>query len=63
MTIDDIKMLIASDKSRTLELKKTTGGLKVTLGMCSSQCRGGLIFGITIDQEVTNSTQREFTLA
>jgi len=28
MTIDDIKVLIASDESRTLELKKTTGELK-----------------------------------
>lgn len=28
MTIDDIKKLIASDESRTLELKKTTGELK-----------------------------------
>lgn len=28
MTIDDIKALIASDESKTLELKKTTGELK-----------------------------------
>lgn len=28
MTIDAIKALIASDESRTLELKKTTGELK-----------------------------------
>ena len=28
MTLDDIKKLIASDESRTLELKKTTGELK-----------------------------------
>ena len=28
MPIDDIKSLIASDESRTLELKKTTGELK-----------------------------------
>ena len=28
MTIDDIKALIATDESRTLELKKTTGELK-----------------------------------
>ena len=28
MTIDDIRALIASDESRTLELKKTTGELK-----------------------------------
>ena len=28
MTIDEIKKLTASDESRTLELKKTTGELK-----------------------------------
>ncbi|MDE6578705.1 MAG: hypothetical protein K2K58_11110 [Muribaculaceae bacterium] len=28
MTIDDIRTSIASDESRTLELKKTTGELK-----------------------------------
>ncbi len=28
MTIDDIKVLIAADGSRTLELKKSTGELK-----------------------------------
>ena len=28
MTIDDIKKLIASDESQTLELKKTTSELK-----------------------------------
>lgn len=28
LTIDDIKQLIASDETRTLELKKTTGELK-----------------------------------
>ena len=28
MTIEDIKKLIAGDKTRTLELKKTTGELK-----------------------------------
>lgn len=31
MTIDDIKKLIASDESRTLELKKTTGELKTAM--------------------------------
>lgn len=28
MTFDDLKILIALDESRTLELKKTTGELK-----------------------------------
>ena len=28
MTIDDIKSIIQSDETRTLELKKTTGELK-----------------------------------
>ena len=28
MTIDDIKKLVSSDESRTLELKKSTGELK-----------------------------------
>ena len=38
MTLDDIKKLIASDESRTLELKKTTGELKD--GMRLPQYRG-----------------------
>ena len=49
MVIDDIKKLIASDESRTLELKKTTGELKD--GMHSAcaflNTEGGwLIFGV-----------------
>lgn len=68
MTIDDIKKLIASDESRTLELKKTTGELKD--GMHSAcaflNTEGGwLVFGVApkslkiIGQEVTDATQRE----
>ena len=67
MTLDDIKKLIASDESRTLELKKTTGELKD--GMHSAcaflNTEGGwLIFGVApkslkiIGQEVTDNTQR-----
>lgn len=72
MDIEDIKTLIASDESRTLELKKSTGELKD--GMHSAcaflNTEGGwLIFGITpkslklIGQEVTDSTQREIAQA
>lgn len=50
MTTNDIKTLISSDESRTLELKKTTGELKD--GMHSAcaflNTEGGwLIFGVT----------------
>lgn len=72
MTINDIKKLIASDESRILELKKTTGELKD--GMHSAcaflNTEGGwLIFGIApkslkiIGQEVMDSTQREIAQA
>lgn len=62
MTIEDIKVLIAADESRTLELKKTTGGLKD--GM-HSPCAflntdgGWLIFGAaskTLNILTTSST-------
>ena len=72
MTIDDIKALIASGESRTLELKKTTGELKD--GMHSAcaflNTEGGwLIFGVTpnshkiIGQEVTDHSQQEIAQA
>lgn len=72
MTLDDIKTLIASEESRTLELKKTTGELKE--GMHSAcaflNTEGGwLIIGITptshkiTGQEVTDNTQREIAQA
>lgn len=72
MLIDDIKKLIASDESRTLELKKTTGELKN--GMHSAcaflNTEGGwLIFGVApsslkiIGQEVTDKTQQEIAQA
>lgn len=49
MTIDDIKDLIASDESRILELKKTTGELKDGMHTACAflNTEGGwLIFGI-----------------
>ena len=72
MTIDDIKKLITSDESRTLELKKTTGELKD--GMHSAcaflNTEGGwLFFGVApsslkiIGQEVTDKTQQEIAQA
>lgn len=72
MTIDDIKQLISSDESRTLELKKSTGELKD--GMHSAcaflNTEGGwLIFGVTphslkiIGQDVTDRTQQEIAQA
>ena len=72
MTIDDIKALIASDESRTLELKKTTGELKDGMHAACAflNTEGGwLIFGITpkslkiIGQQVTDDTQREVGLS
>ena len=72
MTIDEIKTLISSDESRTLELKKTTGDLKE--GMHSAcaflNADGGwLVFGIApkslkiLGQEVTDNTLRELAQA
>ena len=72
MTIDDIKALIASDESRTLELKKSTGELKDGMHAACAflNTEGGwLIFGITpkslkiIGQQVTDDTQREIAQA
>lgn len=72
MTINDIEVLIASDESRTLELKKSTGELKD--GMHSAcaflNTEGGwLIFGVMpkslkiVGQEVTDNTQQEIAQA
>ena len=72
MTIDDIKRLIASDESRTLELKKTTGELKDGMHAACAflNTEGGwLIFGIApkslkiIGQQVTDDTKREIAQA
>lgn len=72
MTIDDIKKLIASDESRTLELKKTTGELKAAMHTACAflNTEGGwLVFGVTpktldiIGQQVTDNTQQEIAQA
>ena len=72
MTIDDIKALIASDESRTLELKKTTGELKDGMHSACAFLNtdgGWLIFGIApkslkiLGQEVSDSTQQEIAKA
>ena len=66
MTIDDIKALIASDESRTLELKKSTGELKDGMHAACAflNTEGGwLILGITpkslkiVGEEVTDFTK------
>ena len=72
MTFDDIKALIASDESRTLELKKTTGELKDGMHTACAFLNtdgGWLIFGVTpkslkiIGQEITDNTQQEIAQA
>ena len=72
MTIDDIRALITSDESRTLEEKKTTGELKDGMhAACAFLNTEGdwLILGITpkylkiIGQQVTDDTQREIAQA
>lgn len=72
MTIDDIRALIASNESRTLELKKSTGELKDGMHTACAFLNtdgGWLIFGITpkslriIGQEVTDATRREISQA
>ena len=72
MTIDDIKALIASDESRTLELKKTTGELKDGMHAACAFLNtdgGWLIFGIApkslkiVGQQVTDDTKREIAQA
>lgn len=72
MTIDDIKTLIATDESRTLELKKTTGELKDGMhAACAFLYTDGgwLIFGASpkslkiVGQQVTDTTKREIAQA
>ena len=49
MTFDDINKLLASDESRTLELKKTTGELKDGMHSACAFLNtdgGWLIFGV-----------------
>ncbi len=66
-TIEDVKILIKSDETRTLELKKTTGelykGMETACAFLNSD-GGWLIFGVTpslkIDgQNVTDNTRQE----
>lgn len=72
MTIDEIKALIASDESRTLELKKITGELKDGMRAACAflNTEGGcLIFGVApkslkiVGQQVTDDTKRELAQA
>lgn len=72
MTIDEIKALIASDESRTLELKKATGELKDGMHAACAflNTEGGwLIFGVApkslkiVGQQVTDDTKRELAQA
>ena len=72
MTIDDIKTLIKSGETRTLELKKTTGELKDAMHTACAflNTEGGwLIFGIApttlkvLGQNVTDNTRQEIALA
>lgn len=72
MTIDDIRVLVVADESRTLELKKSTGelknGMQAACAFLNSE-GGWLIFGVTpkslkiIGQEVTDNTQKEIAQA
>ena len=72
MTIDDIKTLIASDESRILELKKSTGELKDGMHSACAFLNtdgGWLIFGVAptslkvLGQQVTDNTRREIAQA
>lgn len=72
MTIDHIKVLIAADESRTLELKKTTGELKDGMHSACAFLNtdgGWLIFGVApkglkiLGQQVTETTKREIAQA
>jgi ATP-dependent DNA helicase RecG len=71
MNIEDVKKLVSSDESRTLELKKTTGELKEGMHSACALLNtdgGWLIFGISpkklniVGQEVTDSTKRDIAL-
>ena len=72
MTFDDINKLLASDESRTLELKKTTGELKDGMHSACAFLNtdgGWLIFGVAptglkiIGQQVSDATKREIAQA
>ena len=68
MTIDDIKSIIKSDETRTLELKKTTGELKDGMHSACAFLNtdgGWLIIGVAptslkiVGQQVADNTRRE----
>lgn len=67
MTIEELKILIARDENRVLELKKTTGELvKGMQSLCAflNTDGGWLFFGVSpkleiLGQNVTDNTQRE----
>ena len=72
MTIDDIKSIIATDETRTLELKKTTGELKDGMHSACAFLNtdgGWLIIGVLpkslkiVGQQVTDSTRQEIANA
>lgn len=63
MTTNDIKTLISSDESRTLELKKTTGELKdgIHSAYAFLSTEGGwLIFGVTPEHPENWSINGDF---
>ena len=68
MTIEDVKVIIQGDETRTLEMKKTTGELKDGMrSACAflNTAGGWLFFGIApttlkiLGQEVTDNTRKE----
>ena len=68
MTIEDIRSLIQTDETRTVELKKTTGELKDGMrSACAflNTAGGWLIFGVAptslkiLGQKVTDNTRKE----
>ena len=72
MTLDDIKSLIKTDETRTLELKKTTGELKDGMHTACAFLNtsgGWLIIGVTpkslkiVGQQVTDNTRQEIANA
>ena len=72
MTIEDIKKIIATDETRTLELKKSTGELKEGMHSACAFLNtdgGWLFFGIAptslkiLGQQVTDNTRKEIAQA
>ena len=68
MTIEDVRVIIRGDETRTLEMKKTTGELKDGMrSACAflNTAGGWLFFGIApttlkiLGQEVTDNTRKE----